>query len=265
MDSNRIWYRGIPFNNCNYDESISILTNYIESVSPHQHVVVNLAKLVSAEKSEQLKNDILNANFIGTDGGAIRVASSLSGVSLPNHRTGCDLFLDLLKVCEKNGFGVYFFGASPNNIEKFVSEVKLLYPNLIISGFQHGHIKRTHDNKNFDSEAMVVVANSIKLSGAKFLAVGISSPFKENFIASHLDSLGVGLVMGVGGSFDVVAKVTTRAPEWMQKTALEWAYRLYQEPSRMFNRYFSTAVGGLYIIFSENCRRVKKLFGGRRK
>jgi len=63
------------------------------------------------------------------------------------------------------------------------------------------------------------------------------TPRKERFLAEHLDGLGVTFAMGVGGSFDVVAGITSRAPRWMQQLGLEWAHRLLQEPRRMFRRY----------------------------
>ena len=70
------------------------------------------------------------------------------------------------------------------------------------------------------------------------LFVAISSPTKENFLYQNKDILkDVNFTMGVGGSFDVVAGYVKRAPDWMQKSGLEWLYRVYQEPKRMFKRY----------------------------
>mgnify|MGYP003347794308 CR=1 FL=1 len=89
------------------------------------------------------------------------------------------------------------------------------------------------------------------------------SPQKEVFLQKNLQSLNVGLAVGVGGSFDVVAGVTSRAPIWMQKTGLEWVFRLVQEPGRMFKRYLignSKFIAlALKAFFSKKLTRNSKL------
>ncbi|MEZ2354439.1 WecB/TagA/CpsF family glycosyltransferase [Caballeronia sp. RCC_10] len=77
-------------------------------------------------------------------------------------------------------------------------------------------------------------------AGAKLLFVAITSPKKENFINRWRDELGVDFVMGVGGTFDVVAGKVKRAPQWMQRMGLEWLFRVAQEPRRMWKRYLVT-------------------------
>jgi N-acetylglucosaminyldiphosphoundecaprenol N-acetyl-beta-D-mannosaminyltransferase len=72
------------------------------------------------------------------------------------------------------------------------------------------------------------------------LFVAMSSPRKEHWLSTHAASLGIPLAMGVGGSIDIVAGITTRAPAWMRRTGLEWFYRFLQEPRRMWRRYLVT-------------------------
>jgi len=81
------------------------------------------------------------------------------------------------------------------------------------------------------------VAEVVRASGARLLLVAISSPLKERFLARQLHRMGPLLAMGVGGSFDVWAGRTSRAPRFMQRTGLEWFYRFLQEPRRMWKRY----------------------------
>ncbi|GGI98696.1 hypothetical protein GCM10007978_40640 [Shewanella hanedai] len=91
----------------------------------------------------------------------------------------------------------------------------------------------------------------IRQSGAKLLFVAITSPKKENFINKWQDKLGVDFVMGVGGTFDVVAGKVKRAPLWMQKYGLEWLYRVIQEPGRMWKRYLVTNTKFAWLILKE--------------
>ena len=86
------------------------------------------------------------------------------------------------------------------------------------------------------------MVEAIRASGARLLFVAISSPLKERFLHRHRERLGVDFVMGVGGTFDVVAGVTRRAPLWMRRAGMEWCFRLFQEPRRLWRRYLVTNV-----------------------
>jgi N-acetylglucosaminyldiphosphoundecaprenol N-acetyl-beta-D-mannosaminyltransferase len=110
----------------------------------------------------------------------------------------------------------------------FEAEATRRHPRLSIAGRHNGY---------FQADQEIGIADAIRESGARLLLVGISSPMKERFLARNLERLGPLLAMGVGGSFDVWAGKTTRAPEWMQHAGLEWFYRFAQEPRRMWRRY----------------------------
>ena len=102
------------------------------------------------------------------------------------------------------------------------------YPNLQIVGVRNGYFNPE------DEEKMV---EEMSASGADMMFVAFSSPKKEFWVNKYLKELRIPFVMGVGGSFDVVAGVTDRAPKWMQDHGMEWFYRFIQEPGRMWNRY----------------------------
>jgi N-acetylglucosaminyldiphosphoundecaprenol N-acetyl-beta-D-mannosaminyltransferase len=97
-----------------------------------------------------------------------------------------------------------------------------------------------------DEEASVV--DAIAATEPHILFVAISSPRKEEFLARHQRDMRVPFAMGVGGSFDVMAGITRRAPRWMQRNGLEWLYRFLQEPRRMFRRYLIEDVGFFWLL-----------------
>jgi N-acetylglucosaminyldiphosphoundecaprenol N-acetyl-beta-D-mannosaminyltransferase len=116
----------------------------------------------------------------------------------------------------------------------------------IIAGYRNGY---------YGPEEEDLIAEQIANSGAQLLFVAISSPKKENFLARYRDVLkAVSFTMGVGGSFDVVAGITKRAPLWMQKIGLEWFYRLLQEPRRMWRRYLIGNSSFAWIVLKEKFR-----------
>lgn len=108
-------------------------------------------------------------------------------------------------------------------------------------------------NGYFSDDA--AVADEVRASGARLLFVGISSPRKEEFLAAQLHRMGPVFAMGVGGSFDVVAGLTQRAPLWMQRAGLEWFYRFLQEPGRMWRRYLIGNARFVGLVIRERRRR----------
>ncbi|OYU92608.1 MAG: hypothetical protein CFE21_23190 [Bacteroidetes bacterium B1(2017)] len=115
----------------------------------------------------------------------------------------------------------------------------------MIAGFQDGYFK---------SEDEEQIANKIAKSEADILFVAITSPKKEIFLTKYKDVIKTPFIMGVGGSFDVVAGFTKRAPLWLQKIGMEWSYRIYQEPRRMWKRYLVTNTAFVWLILKEKIR-----------
>jgi N-acetylglucosaminyldiphosphoundecaprenol N-acetyl-beta-D-mannosaminyltransferase len=116
-------------------------------------------------------------------------------------------------------------------VHKASSRVLASYPTICLAGLRDGYFK---------PEEELEVVSQIRDSGADCLFIGMPTPRKERFLASHRDILNIPFIMGVGGSFDVLAGEVRRAPVRMQALGLEWLYRVYQEPRRMWWRYAKT-------------------------
>ena len=212
------------------DETVALIRDSIKADGFFQHVVVNVAKLVHMQKDSDLKESVENCDLINIDGQGVVLGARMCGHEVPERVAGVDLFHELLAMSADEQFPVFLLGATKEVVAETNRRVQELYPNLVVAGYHHGYF--------WDDEEAVV--NQVKASGAKLLFVAITSPKKENFINKWQDKLGVNFVMGVGGTFDVVAGKVNRAPNWMQKYGLEWLYRVLQEPRRMFMRYFTT-------------------------
>jgi len=206
-----------------------------------QHVVVNVAKLVHMQTDTVLAESVKACDMINIDGMGVVLGARFCGHNVPERVAGVDLFHHLLAMSAKRDFPVFLLGAEETVVEKTAQTVKELYPRLPLAGYHHGFFWENEED----------VVNMIKASGAKLLFVAITSPRKENFINKWQDKLGVDFVMGVGGTFDVVAGKVKRAPIWMQKYGLEWFYRIVQEPSRMWKRYLVTNSKFALLIIKE--------------
>lgn len=212
-----------------------------------QHVVVNVAKLVNMRSDSSLLRSVNACDIINIDGMGVVWGARILGHEVPERVAGVDLFHELLSMSAANGFSVYLLGATDEVVSKTAAMVQSLYPGLEIAGYHHGYF--------WDDEETMV--EKICQSGAQLLFVAITSPKKENFINRWKDKLGVNFVMGVGGTFDVVAGKVKRAPMWMQKYGLEWLYRVIQEPRRMWKRYLVTNSIFAWLLLKEKFAQLK--------
>lgn len=213
------------------EETISEVERIIALRQPTQHVVINASKVNLMRRDETLRQIVNACPLINADGASIVWAAKKLGVPLKERVTGIDLFLNLVKLAAEKGYKIYLFGAKEEVVQKVKEIFTNQYPTLQIVGIRNGYF--TED----DEPEMV---NAMAQSGADMMFVAFSSPKKEYWVNRYLRQLNIPFVMGVGGSFDVVAGVTNRAPKWMQNHGLEWFYRFIQEPRRMWKRY----VGG---------------------
>ena len=213
------------------DETLQSVERIIEGRVVTQHVVVNVAKLVMMQKDEKLREIVNSCGLINADGQGVVWGANMLGMKIPERVAGIDLFVKLIALAAEKGYRPYFLGARPHIVEKVARHFKSIHPKLEIAGWRDGYFQPREERE---------VAEKIRHSGADILFVAMSSPKKEIFLSEYSSVMEVPFVMGVGGSFDVVAGYVQRAPVWMQRLGLEWFHRMMAEPSRMGKRYLVT-------------------------
>lgn len=242
-------FLGAKYHALSMSETITIILQRIVEKRFTQHSVVNVAKIVSMQSDPVLRKSVNECDLINVDGMGVVWGGRLLGENIPERVAGIDLFLNLSQKAAEMKLPIFLLGAKEDIVLETKLELCRRFPELIVAGYHHGYFWQ-------DEKAVV---EKIKNSGARLLFVAITSPKKENFISDWKDELGVDFVMGVGGSFDVIAGVAKRAPEWIQKIGMEWFYRFVQEPRRMFNRAivsnFKFLLLLLYSFFSKRVRR----------
>jgi len=212
------------------DETVATISTRIIAKQFTQHVAVNVAKLVHMQSDTELANSVRSCDLISVDGMGAVWAARMLGHAVPERVSGVDLFDRLLAEAERLRLSVYLLGATEEVVARVAMVCTIRYPGLQIAGYHHGYF----------GDVQQTVVDRIRESGARMLFVAITSPTKENFINRWKAALGVDFVMGVGGTFDVVAGKVSRAPRWMQGAGLEWFFRVLQEPRRMWRRYLVT-------------------------
>ena len=237
---------GCKVDNLNMAETLDVVEGFIHAGTPHQHVVVNVDKIVKANRDPALRQIINDCDLINADGMPVVWASRLLGKPLKERVTGVDLFEALMAQAALKGWRVYLLGAREEVVSGVARLYPARYPGLTIAGYRNGYWKP-------EEEAQVV--EQIAEARADILFVAISSPKKEAFLARHQAAMKIPFAMGVGGTFDVAVGLVKRAPVWMQKAGLEWFYRFLQEPRRMFRRYFIDDMAFVALFAREWVRR----------
>ena len=222
------------------EEVLHVVDGAITRREPLLIGVVNAAKLVNMRSDEYLRQSVASADLVLADGMAVVWAAKLLRRGLPERVAGIDIMLRILQRGSKKKYRVYCLGAKPEVLERTVLAIEEQYAGVVVAGSHHGY---------FASEDEEAIVAKIRDSRADVIFVGISSPKKERFLARWREEMAVPVCHGVGGSFDVIAGVVTRAPPRWQKAGAEWLWRLKQEPRRMWRRYLVTnTLFGAHIL-----------------
>jgi exopolysaccharide biosynthesis WecB/TagA/CpsF family protein len=237
---------GVPIDAMTMDEVVDVCRDRLALRRQLLIGVVNAAKLVAVRSDDELRRSLLECDLIVADGQAVVWASRLLRKPLPERVAGIDLFERLLELADREQRSVYLLGATASVVRGVETRILSDHPGVKVVGARDGY---------FTEQESAWVAEDIRASGADMLFVGMASPKKEIFLRSWGHYVGVPILHGVGGSFDVMAGLTRRAPKTWQRLGFEWLYRVLQEPRRLWRRYLTTNVAFLAITVSELVRR----------
>jgi N-acetylglucosaminyldiphosphoundecaprenol N-acetyl-beta-D-mannosaminyltransferase len=243
----RITLMGCQIDNLSMEDTLGRIEGFIQSGKPHQHVVVNVDKLVKASRDPELRQIINDCALINVDGMPVVWASRLLGKPLKERVAGVDLFEALMRRAGEKGWRVFLLGAREEVVSQVADTYRRKYPRLVLAGYRNGYWQGEDEER--------AVVEQVRASRADLLFVAISSPKKEQFLGRYQAEMKIPFAMGVGGTFDVAIGRVKRAPRWMQASGLEWFYRFLQEPRRMFRRYFIDDMAFIWLLIKEAARR----------
>jgi N-acetylglucosaminyldiphosphoundecaprenol N-acetyl-beta-D-mannosaminyltransferase len=222
---------GVPFDNVTVLETVALIERMIASRRPHYLVTANVDFLVQAAGDVELRRILFESNLVLCDGTPLLWASRWLGNPLPERVAGSDLVPLLVGMAAERGYRLFLLGGSPESTSEAVVRLQRQHPNLVIAG---------HYSPPFQSLLQMdheEITRRIRAAEPDILLVAFGCPKQEKWISMHYRSLRVPVSIGVGGTIDFLAGRLARAPHWMQRTGTEWAFRLAQEPRRLFKRY----------------------------
>jgi N-acetylglucosaminyldiphosphoundecaprenol N-acetyl-beta-D-mannosaminyltransferase len=190
---------------------------------PRQIVTLNASMLVKSLNCPALKRAIRGADLVTIDGCGIERALRKMGLSGICRIAGIELVRELLTCVEIIGISVFFYGGSPDMVEKLRRQLKALWPGITIAGIVNGYDIRCDARR---------IGDKIIQCRPGLLVVGLGSPRQEIFLAKLLPHLAGTVGIGVGGALEVIAGVKKEAPQFVRDYGWEWLYRMGQEPRK---------------------------------
>lgn len=213
---------GIPISNLKREKFLDLVYQELEQQHKNTFIVTaNPEIIMNAKNSSSYKDALLQADYIIPDGSGVIKASNILGHPLAEKITGYDLVHTFLSYASDHHKSVYFFGAKEGIAEEAIARAKELYPNFRIAGTKHGYA-------GLGTE----VAEEIASTNPDFVFVGLGAPLQEKWITSYRHLFPHAVLMGVGGSFDVLSGNVKRAPKFWLDRNLEWFHRLITQPTR---------------------------------
>jgi N-acetylglucosaminyldiphosphoundecaprenol N-acetyl-beta-D-mannosaminyltransferase len=212
--------------------------------------VANVHMLVEAYKDKEFAKIVNNAVITTPDGVPLTWGLKwLYGIK-QERVAGMDLFPDLLRVASQQAIPVFFYGGTETVLSGISEYIKTHYSEKIFAGsYSPPFCPLTPDEEE-------KIINRINASGAKLVFVSLGCPKQEKWMASMKGRIKATMI-GVGGAFSTLSGMKKMAPPWMRKSGLEWSYRLFQEPKRLFKRYFTTNTIFLYLLIKAKIKRLR--------
>ena len=246
---------GVYFDNVTMQEAVNAILDMVHTGGgPHLVCTANVDHLASVRRDPDFHAVYKTADLILADGMPIVWLSKHTSVPLVERVAGSDLVIELAKESARSGLKLFFLGGQPGAAQKAADIFARRYPGIKVVG-THCPPKETLTSPEEEARIAKMIADT----KPDVLMVGFGAPKQEKWIAAHRDSLKVPVSIGVGASFDMAAGKVRRAPVWMQKRGLEWAFRLMQEPQRLWGRYIQSDLPYLVQLYFQTKRQPKVL------
>ena len=230
---------GARINTLSWEEAIGQILTWGAAHESRYVSLCNVHSVVTTTRDPEFKIVINNADMSAPDGAPVAWALRHLGYTSQQRISGPDLMWRYLSRAERLGQSVFFYGSTDATLEKLKKSVARQFPQLSVCGTCSPSFQaQTAEEDEAEVEA-------INRSGANVVFIGLGCPKQERWMAAHCGRIHA-VMIGVGAAFDYHAGTVRRAPIWWQEHGLEWLYRLYSEPRRLFKRYLVTNT--LFVI-----------------
>jgi N-acetylglucosaminyldiphosphoundecaprenol N-acetyl-beta-D-mannosaminyltransferase len=229
----RIDVLGVGISALDLPTAVGAIEQWIAAGAREYVCITGVHGVMESQADEELRNIHNRSGMTTPDGMPMVWCGHYAGVKSMERVYGPDLMLEVCRAAVATGWKMYFYGAADGVPESLAERLSELYPGLTIAGtFSPPFRELTADEER-------EFAKMINASGADIVWVGLSTPKQERWMNRMRPLLDAAVLVGVGAAFDIHAGRLPQAPRWMQRSGLEWLYRLVREPRRLARRYLS--------------------------
>lgn len=215
---------GLPVHKVTMDSALSAIDSFIQEGTPHHIVTADASMMVMAREDAELHRIIAQADMVTPDSTGILWAARKFQNPLQERVSGVVIVEKLCALSPTKGYKLYFFGAAPGVAQLAAEQMQTKYPGAQIVG--------THDGF-FKPEENEAILQDIRACRPDILCVAFGIPKQEKWISANRETLGVPVLIGVGGTLDVLSGKTRRAPRLFQVARLEWLWRVLSNPRKI--------------------------------
>jgi N-acetylglucosaminyldiphosphoundecaprenol N-acetyl-beta-D-mannosaminyltransferase len=227
----RVNILGVGISPVHLDQAVDMLDRWRDEGLREYVCCVSVHGLVTAQRDPAVRSALNRSGLATEDGMPLVWWSRFSGFSGARRVCGSDLLDAMCALAVKRGHRHYFYGGSPQVVEQLVDRLTRRFPGLVIAGHRSPPFRALTEAEDADDVAAINAARP------DYVWIGLGMPKQEKWMASHVGRIEATALIGVGAAFDFHAGTKPRAPGWMQRSGLEWLFRLASEPRRLAHRY----------------------------
>lgn len=247
MKRGRVSIIGVPISAVNMESCIRLIFKDFKRIRGKYICVSNVHTTVMAHDDPEYFYVQANSFLSVPDGKPLSIVGKKQSSKM-DRVTGPDLMRRVFEESKKRRIRHFFYGNSADNLNTLIRTIKREWPWVEICGYEPSVFR------DMSEEEEQELANRINSTNPDFIWVALGAP-RQEFLCHRLKDKVNGLMVGVGGAFNVLAGIVPEAPIWMQKMCLEWFYRFLQEPRRLFKRYAVTNTKFIWYLVTKKKRK----------
>jgi N-acetylglucosaminyldiphosphoundecaprenol N-acetyl-beta-D-mannosaminyltransferase len=222
---------GVPLALTDYERTLDWIEDTVNRRARGYICVAAVHTVMAFQEDPQLRSAVLQSDLTVPDGQPLVWAMNLLGHNLPSRVYGPDLMKKACERAARTGRSFFLYGGRESALEHLRDELPRRYPGLRVVGARHAPFR------DLTAEEADAIAGELNAAEPDVIWVGLGVPLQEKWMAAMRERLDAPVLVGVGAAFDFHAGLKRQAPDSLQRLGLEWAFRLYQEPRRLWRRY----------------------------
>ena len=241
---NRLKIVSLDVDNIGFSEGLDKVMDLAAQKTPAYICFASVHMTIEAYKSSRFSEKVNAANILFSDGKPVALACNLLHHKKQERISGPDFTPAILKRANEKKLSVFIYGCTERVIAACKEKIGIEFPNVNVAGAISPPFRKISDEELKDH------IETINASGAHLVFVALGCPKQEEWVANNSGKIKA-VLLAVGAAIPFFAGSEKRAPEWMQNMALEWFYRLMQQPRRLFRRYLYTNSYFLFLLSRE--------------